>query len=208
MNKMKTENLIVLQVILFLFHVRLNHGFSSKFTVSPFVPQSKKYHERRTHLSMEKLDVITNIRTEWISSALCTNQTPRSANVALQLGCYDGRAIIALPRSIGIFITSSNEADGEISVSLQRQLKEQRDLRFNRNDAMDVNDLELDCMQISFQDQRADDLNQVEDESVDVVISLQSADRMEANGLDWRKSVNETISVNLTIHFTFYSRGI
>ena len=38
------------------------------------------------------LDLVTYLRTEWISAALCTNQTPRSADVCLQLGTEDGRA--------------------------------------------------------------------------------------------------------------------
>ena len=38
------------------------------------------------------LDLVTYLRTEWISAALCTNQCPRSADVCLQLGTDDGRA--------------------------------------------------------------------------------------------------------------------
>lgn len=38
------------------------------------------------------LDLVTYLRTEWISAALCTNQTPRSADVCLQIGTEDGRA--------------------------------------------------------------------------------------------------------------------
>lgn len=38
------------------------------------------------------LDLVTYLRTEWISAALCTNQTPRSADVCLQVGTEDGRA--------------------------------------------------------------------------------------------------------------------
>jgi hypothetical protein len=39
---------------------------------------------------MMGLDMVTYMRTEWISAALCTNQTPRSADVVLQLGSEDG----------------------------------------------------------------------------------------------------------------------
>ena len=44
-------------------------------------------------------------------------------------------------------------------------------------------------------DQRADDLKEVDDESVDVVLSLQTAAKMKENGLDWKKSVQEAARV-------------
>lgn len=146
----------------------------------------------RLAISMQS-DMITNMRTEWVSTKLCTNQTPRDANVVLQLGCYDGRAIYALPRTIKKLITSSTEADGEISISVQRQLKQQKEYRFKTIDGS--TDVESDFMEVVIKEQRADDLKLVEDETVDVVISLQSAEKMQANGLDWKRSINETIRV-------------
>lgn len=44
-------------------------------------------------------------------------------------------------------------------------------------------------------EQRADRLELVKDNSVDVVISLQSADRMTMNGIEWRESIREGIRV-------------
>merc|ERR1712176_608127 len=121
-------------------------------------------------------------RTEFVAAALCTNQTPRSADVALQLGCNDGRAVMFLPRTIRKIITSSNEANGEISVSIQRQLDQQKRQRYGSNEAF--GDVEIaERLIIDMQNQRADDLNKVEDESVDVVIFLQSAEKMQSNGL-------------------------
>jgi SAM-dependent methyltransferase len=127
------------------------------------------------------LDLVTYIRTEWVSAALVTNQTPRSADVCLQLGTADGRAIVFVPRTIREFITSSAEADGTIPIKVQRQLKQQAERRSSAT--------------IKYVDQPADNLKETQDESVDVVISLQAADRMRENGLDWKKSVREAARV-------------
>ena len=127
------------------------------------------------------LDLVTYLRTEWVSAALCTNQTPRAADVCLQLGTQDGRAVLFVPRTIREFVTSSVEADGTISTNIRRQLKQQAE---RRSSAV-----------IKEVDQRADDLKEMDDESVDVVISLQSAAVMEENGLDWKKSVREAARV-------------
>jgi len=128
------------------------------------------------------LDLVTYLRTEFVSAALCTNQTPRSANVCLQLGCEDGRAVTFLPRTVETLITSTVEPDGVLPVSVQRQLTQQQQ---NRAGGPSV----------SFVDQRADDLSGTTDESVDIVISLQAAARMEEMGLDWKKSVQEAARV-------------
>jgi len=48
---------------------------------------------------------------------------------------------------------------------------------------------------VSLVDQRADDLNETEDESVDVVLSLQAAAKMREKGLDWKKGVQEAARV-------------
>jgi hypothetical protein len=92
------------------------------------------------------LDMITYLRTEWISAALCTNQTPRSADVCLQLGIEDGRAITFIPRTIRELITSSAEADGKLTISARRQLKQQQERR--------------NAATVTFLDQRCDDLTE------------------------------------------------
>ena len=127
------------------------------------------------------LDLVTYLRTEWVSAALCTNQTPRAADVCLQLGTQDGRAVLFVPRTIREFITSSVEADGTMSANIKRQLKQQSE---RRSTAV-----------IREVDQRADNLKETKDESVDVVISLQSAAVMDENGLDWKRSVREAARV-------------
>ena len=134
----------------------------------------------RTSLKMG-LDLVTYIRTEWISAALCTNQTPRSADVCLQLGVEDGRAVTFIPRTIRELITSSAEPDGKLTISARRQLKQQQERR--------------KAATVTYVDQRCDDLCETPDESVDVVISLQAAARMLENGLDWKKSVKEAARV-------------
>jgi SAM-dependent methyltransferase len=127
------------------------------------------------------LDMVTYLRCEWVSAALCTNQTPRSANVCLQLGTEDGRPVTFIPRTIETLITSTVEPDGVLPVSVRRQLTQQEK---NRGAAT-----------ISIVDQRADDLKETADESVDVVISLQAAARMKEKGLDWKKSIQEAARV-------------
>ena len=127
------------------------------------------------------LDLVTYIRTEWISAALCTNQTPRSADICLQLGVEDGRAITFIPRTIRELITSSAEPDGKLTMSARRQLKQQQERR--------------KAATVTYVDQRCDDLRETPDASVDVVISLQAAARMLENGLDWKKSVIEAARV-------------
>jgi ubiquinone/menaquinone biosynthesis C-methylase UbiE len=127
------------------------------------------------------LDLITYLRTEYVAAALFTNQTPRSADVALQLGCEDGRGVLFVPRTIRQFITSSAEKDGKLTVSARRQLKQNEDRR--------------KAAKVKMVDQAADDLSETEDESVDVVISLQCAQRLVDNGRDWKKSVREASRV-------------
>lgn len=143
-------------------------------------PFAEKRSSSPTALRMG-LDLVTYLRTEWVSAALCTNQTPRAADVCLQLGTQDGRAVLFVPRTIREFVTSSVEADGTISANIRRQLKQQSE---RRSTAV-----------IKEVDQRADDLREMADESVDVVISLQSAVVMKENGLDWKRSVREAARV-------------
>lgn len=127
------------------------------------------------------MDMVTYLRTEWISAALCTNQTPQDADVCLQLGTEDGRAVTFIPRTIKTLLTSSADKDGKISVSARRQLKQNEE---NRK-----------CAQVKIVDQYADELAEVDDESVDVVISLQCAQRLLENGRSWKKSVQEAARV-------------
>lgn len=127
------------------------------------------------------LDLISYLRTEWIAAALVTNQTPRSADVCLQLGTEDGRAVTFVPRTIRTLLTSSAERDGKIPVAARRQLKQNEESR--------------KAAKVKILDQPADDLFEVEDESVDVVISLQCAQRLLENGRDWKASVREACRV-------------
>lgn len=156
-----------------------SHGFH-------MVPQSSSSSSGRrrsssTQLSMG-LDLVTYLRTEFVSAALCTNQTPRVANVCLQLGVEDGRAITFIPRTVRRFVTSTSEKGGVLSVSTKRQLRQQLERRGT------------DCA-IDYKDQPSDDLRDTADDSVDVVISLQAAGTMQDNGLDWKKSVREAARV-------------
>lgn len=128
------------------------------------------------------LDPVTYLRTEWVSAALCTNQTPRSADVALQLGSEDGRIVNFVPRTIRKIITSSAEPkDGEtgggLSVSCERQLNQMAE---RRNTA-----------KVQFSNQPVDDLRETPDASVDVVVSFQAAQRMYENGYDFKQSIRE-----------------
>jgi len=147
---------------------------ANAFTVGP---SSLAKPPSSTQLQMG-LDVVTGLRTEWISASICTNQIPRVAKSVLQLGTDDGRAVNFVPRSVEEIITSSAEPDGELSISCRRQLKQQRERR--GTGAI-----------IRYVDQRCDDLKETKDASVDVVISLQAAQRMKENGQDWRKSIEE-----------------
>jgi len=129
------------------------------------------------------MDMITYMRTEWVSAALCTNQTPRSANIALQIGVQDGRSINFLPRTIQSLITSSCTSDGVTPVSAERQLRQAAARREN-GPSVDV------------RIQRADLLEMTPDDSVDVVISLQACTSMAEGGImDWQDSVRQAARV-------------
>lgn len=175
--------------ILVAFAILFSEGpFSSDAftTVSPLIKSSSpSVHDANVPISSTMLkmglDMVTYMRCEWVSAALCTNQTPRSADVALVLGCEDGRPVTWVPRTIETLITSTVEADGKLPVNVERQLKQQEKSR--------------GAGKVSIVNQRADDLTEVENESVDVVLSLQAAARMKENGLDWKKSVQEAARV-------------
>lgn len=162
---------------LFYAVVAVSASVAGAFTIAPFVSAQKT----STQLQMG-LDVVTQLRTEWISASICTNQIPSTAESVLQLGTDDGRVVNFVPRSVEEIITSSAEADGELTISCRRQLKQQRDRRGTGSI-------------IRYVDQRCDDLKDTKDASVDVVISLQAAQRMKDNGQDWKKSICEASRV-------------
>lgn len=154
----------------FVPHFSLPRGVTAKSTTTTTITTTTLH-----------MDPVTYLRTEWISAALCTNQTPRSADVCLQLGTQDGRAVTFIPRTVRELVTSTVERDGQLPISTRRQLKQQQERR--------------GAAKVTYVDQRADDLKETADESVDVVISLQAAQKMVENGLDWKKSVREAARV-------------
>lgn len=156
---------------------------SNAFTVGPQSISGIVQPSRAssTQLPMA-LDLVTGLRTEWISASICTNQIPRNATSVLQLGTEDGRAVNFVPRTVEEIITSSAEADGELSISSKRQLKQQKERRGTG-------------AVVRYVDQPCDDLKETKDASVDVVISLQAAARMKENGQDWKKSISEAARV-------------
>mmetsp|Transcript_29371 Transcript_29371/g.34947 ORF Transcript_29371/g.34947 Transcript_29371/m.34947 type:complete len:339 (+) Transcript_29371:129-1145(+) len=137
----------------------------------------------RVKLEMGKdLDLVTSLRTEYVSAALCTNQIPAVSKSVLQIGTDDGRAVYFVPNTVEELITSSAEEGGIVSMSCRRQLKQQKERRGTG-------------LSLTYFDQAADDLKEVENDSVDAVISLQAADRMKDNGMDWKKSLKEVARV-------------
>jgi ubiquinone/menaquinone biosynthesis C-methylase UbiE len=150
---------------------------SNAFSIGP----SASKHSSSTQLQMG-LDAVTGLRTEWISASICTNQIPSTAKSVLQLGTETGSIVNFVPRSVEEILTSSAEADGELSISCRRQLKQQRERR--GSGAI-----------IRYLDQPCDDLKETKDNSVDCVISLQAAQRMADNGQDWKKSISEAARV-------------
>jgi len=134
----------------------------------------------KTSLKMG-MDLVTYLRTEWISAALCSNQIPRSADNVLQLGTEDGRAITFIPRTVRELITSSSEPDGKLTLAARRQLKQQQQIKL--------------AATVTYVDQAADDLTETATESVDVVISLMCAAVLKENGRDWKRSVREAARV-------------
>jgi len=167
--------------------VFLGGSLCHAFTTAPHVVRSPfpsthnaKMSSSSTMLKMGQ-DLVTYLRCEWISAALCSNQTPRSADVCLVLGCEDGRSITFIPKTIEKVITSTVEPDGILPVSIQRQLKQQEKVR--------------GAAIVALVNQRADDLKETSDESVDLVLSLQAAAKMKEKGLDWKKGVQEAARV-------------
>lgn len=147
--------------------------------VGAFVaPTTRVVAPPSTSLGMAGLDPVTFLRTEWVSAALCTNQTPRSADKVVQLGCEDGRIVNFVPRTVREIITSSAEPNGEgLTVSCERQLKQMAERRKSAA--------------VTYSNQLADNLVDIPSASVDVVVSFQAAQRMQENGLDWKRSIRE-----------------
>ncbi|KAL7462768.1 hypothetical protein ACHAXS_003144 [Conticribra weissflogii] len=156
----------------------LSFSLSPKSWTASSIPTSRSSSRRRNVALSMALDPVTYLRTEWVSAALCTNQTPRAADVCLQLGSEDGRVVNFVPRTIREIITSSAEGKGEgLTVSCERSLKQMAE---RRNSA-----------KVTISNQPADDLTDTPSATVDVVISLQAAERMHENGLDWKRSIRE-----------------
>jgi ubiquinone/menaquinone biosynthesis C-methylase UbiE len=148
------------------------------------LPAVREASQSRLSTSLQMgLDMVTYMRVEWIAAALVTNQTPNTADVCLQIGCEDGRGITFVPRTIEKLITSTVEPDGMLPLSVRRQLLQQEKTR------------NPDSRVVKLTDQRADDLKETPDESVDIVISLAACARMIETGLDWKKSVQESARV-------------
>lgn len=164
-------------LVLSLFKDTTSFTLTPPTTTSTTTSISKTTTTSTTSLSMV-LDPITTLRTEWVAAALCTNQIPRDSKSVLQLGSIDGRAVNFIPRTVEELYTSTLETDGEIPIGVQRQLKDQNSRRGAG-------------LKIQYVDQRADDLSEMEDESVDIVISLQAAESMRENGLDWKNAISE-----------------
>lgn len=166
---------ILSSVFTSLVFLLCNHGIDS-FIFSKMIRKNTINSE----LQMV-LDPVTSIRTEWISAALCTNQIPRAADTCLQLGVEDGRIVQFVPRTLREIITSSAEKDGILTVAARRALKQSQERR--------------KAATIKYVDQRADDLTEIADESIDTVVSLQIAQKLDNNGLDWKRSIREAARV-------------
>lgn len=149
-------------------------GKSQSLTMNPNISS--------TQLAMG-LDLVTALRAEWISAAICTNQIPRTAKSVLQLGTEDGRIVNFVPNTIEEIYTSSASADGELSISAQRALKQQRERRTSGPLGQGAN--------VRYLNQPADNLKEMKDNSVDCVVSLQAAQVMKDNGQDWKRSILE-----------------
>lgn len=159
--------------------IKLSNPFSMGPAISACTFRTKL--QSTTSISMA-LDLVTGLRTEWISASICTNQIPSEAKSVLQIGTEDARIVNFVPRTVEEIITSSFEEDGEIPIGCQRQLKQQRERR--GTDAV-----------IRYVNQRCDDLKDTEDASVDVVVSLQAAAKMKENGQTWKQSIIEAARV-------------
>lgn len=171
----------LLQLLLPLSAPSIANGFIIPTSITPFLT-AKTTTRAASRLQMAQ-DPVTYLRTEWVSAALCTNQTPREADKVLQLGCEDGRIVNFVPRTVREIITSSAEPKdslegGGLTVSCERQLKQMAERRASG-------------ISIQYSNQPADDLFDVPSSSVDIVVSFHVAQRMAENGLNWKRSVEE-----------------
>lgn len=174
------------------FSTPFHYGSFTSFPLQRLTAAKQKYvfdresittvHRHRRLQMGSGLDIVTYLRTEWVSAALCTNQIPEASKSVLQIGTDDGRAVNFVPKTVEELITSSAEEDGIVSISCRRQLKQQKERRGTG-------------LTLTYVDQPADDLNEVENDSVDAVISLQAADRMRENGMNWKNSLKEIARV-------------
>lgn len=138
--------------------------------------------------SSSYVDPLTYLRTEWVSASLVSNQIPKEADKVLQLGTEDGRLVNFVPRTVREIITSSAEpkddgivgggGGGGLTVSCERQLRQMSERR--RSGATVV-----------YSNQPADDLRETPSSSIDVVVSLLAARRMNDNGMDWKRAICE-----------------
>ncbi|EJK59592.1 hypothetical protein THAOC_20159 [Thalassiosira oceanica] len=156
--------------------VSLLFASASAFTPAPKSGRTFATSTYSPSTRLNAMDPVTYLRTEWVSASLCTNQTPRSADRVLQLGSDDGRIVNFVPRTVREIITSSAEPEnGGLTVACERQLKQ--------------------MVRICERSAPADDLTDVKSSSIDVVVSLQAAERMDERGYDWKKSIKEAARV-------------
>mmetsp|Transcript_22827 Transcript_22827/g.40709 ORF Transcript_22827/g.40709 Transcript_22827/m.40709 type:complete len:113 (+) Transcript_22827:200-538(+) len=89
-------------VLLSLFLVLISSLSITDAFVSPasYSPRGITTATTVTTKRQMALDPVTYLRTEWVSAALVTNQTPRSADKVLELGCEDGRIVNFVPRTV------------------------------------------------------------------------------------------------------------
>lgn len=102
--------------------------------------------------------------------------------MVLQLGCEDGRVINFVPRTVREIITSSAEKEGGLTVSCERQLKQMVERRGSG-------------ASVTYSNQASDDLVDTPSSSVDIVISMLTAQRMRDNGQNWKRGIDEAARV-------------
>ncbi len=184
------------RLLLLAFALASSSGGATVVAFAPPPPASAATATRRTATnppdagaasSSSYVDPLTYLRTEWVSASLVSNQIPKEADKVLQLGTEDGRLVNFVPRTVREIITSSAEpkddgteggGGGGLTVSCERQLRQMSERR--RSGAT-----------IVYSNQPADDLRETPSSSIDVVVSLLAARRMNDNGLDWKRAICE-----------------
>jgi len=151
---------------------------------SPFRPISVQFNlpkatfPSKTLLSMAFLDPISYSRTEFITSAILTNQIPRSSKVVLQIGTEDPRCVYYLPRSVSEILchpTYSAEK-GKLPFRARRQLDQAKERR-GQMEATEIKAIELEA-EDGIATKKGGMLYGVESDTVDVVVWTQIADEM------------------------------